>query len=512
MARRWGPPPVAMNEPDNVEFLLQAWGPFFRVERRPEGKVLVQVPRHHFFPTVPGGQQIPLKKKPGRLRVAVIGESGAEQLGHSLRGAAAQKSHYDEKMEIVNCGIGAASLEIIGEKFRDALRASPDVVVLQFGHNLQRVYPKVRPRLFNAGLKIQRVRLLSLPADKWAVQRFAETDPEQRREFLIETIARMGRLLEKRGATFVVCVPSSNLWYPPQAYEAEWTDPFYLEALTTYYRGDRRGAATLLKRHLRDRPDSAWWHFVLGEWLYRLGEFAESKEHLRLARDLDPQGTRASSATVAAVRDAAQAAGALLLDVEALTDATAPHGIPGWETFSDQMHTKERIQDREAVRCLTLLQRAGRFSKELDWETLLLKERSTPTFQRELGDMLNRFEPVDRFPSAAMNYWAETWRERFLRLPEEAFLPALNPEQAARLWTAMAQASWVAGDPATAERLNARAYNAGPRRENALFQRALFEIAAGRGARSRRTLEEARERAPSRNDIRYLLDKLRKSI
>jgi tetratricopeptide (TPR) repeat protein len=88
-------------------------------------------------------------------------------------------------------------------------------------------------------------------------------------------------------------------------------------------------------------PDHAELQYRLGEVAWSLGDYAASGRHYRRARDLDSLRFRADTRINQIIRAVAERAGGPglhMVDAERALAGTAPHGVPGAESFLDHVH------------------------------------------------------------------------------------------------------------------------------------------------------------------------------
>ncbi len=330
-------------------FMEESSRPLFRVEVDGGKPVLVQ--QAAAWQPV-RGQRLPLRPQPGVRRILVTGESSAEFLGAAMDSAIRREGRFGS-LEILNCAVGGASLEIARERFHECMRYSPDAIVALFGNNLYYDDLAHTRTEFLLSQLARRSRLLTYLADDVLPRRGDEsTFLWSERLLLLERFLReVARDARTRRIPAVVVTIPGNLWQPPAILAPDQSDAGYESALALHDRGQTRAADAAIRALLARRP-SAWWHFTLGRWLYQEGDFAGARRHLRAARDLDPWRNRASSSVNDLIREVSVAQGLRVLDAEALVAAAAPHGIPGAESFADRQHVKPAVFDRLAAQCL----------------------------------------------------------------------------------------------------------------------------------------------------------------
>ena len=105
-----------------------------------------------------------------------------------------------------------------------------------------------------------------------------------------------------------------------------------------------------------EHPDLATAHYLLGLALFAKARFDEAGAEFRLAVDLDPMPWRPPSASVAAIRGAAESRGAVLCDLQRAFREASPGGSVGWELMDDHVHPSllgQELVARSIVRTLS---------------------------------------------------------------------------------------------------------------------------------------------------------------
>lgn len=346
-AARLSPPPPE-SDPVQVQWLIESWAPLLHVETVEGKERLVQ------GATVMAdslAQTFPLRKQAGTRRILVVGESSALHFGQALRRALSQAGPVTD---VMNLSIAGGSLEQVERRFKEGMRYSPDAVVVMFGHNLFARRPYVTRNVYRAGRWLRTSRLFAVAADALFPISWEHTDESQRHarlERFLRTAAREGR--EKRVA-LVFCTVPSNLRFPPRYNREELESAERLESLFRRHSGDLRGAAAALEAPSQ-RQTPPLWTFEKADLHHRWGDAVGARRLFIEARDADRDRNRTSSAVNDIIRRVASEEKADLLDAAALVDALAPDGIPGWETFKDQMHVREDVFAQEAAACVEIL-------------------------------------------------------------------------------------------------------------------------------------------------------------
>ena len=504
-ARRYAP---AKGIPNFAQYLFESSGPFFRTEIVRGRQELIQVPRHSLFPFE---QRFTLQKPAGLRRIVVIGESSAVGLGSSIYDAV-ERNGLSQRIEIINMAVGASGLEPTMCLFHEALQYAPDAIVLLFGHNLFNYHPMVAlspyPGVDSLRFLFLKSRLLSLLVEhlSWRKQSYEFRIPGRWIAFR-ECLSKMSDEARRRGVRLALCTVPGNLHFPPLAEESVRWDPEFLGTKYSYWTGERE-AAMRRCRSLLSRRSTAWWHFQLGEWLYQAGRYTEARRRLIAARDEDAKRQRASNTVNDLIREVARKKGLVLFDFERLISQSAPHGIPGWESFLDGQHVSSRCGEFEAAECLKAWE-AHKGSGLRSSPKTIISNRWT---RGPLGSVL---QPA--LHDGPLDQQSRNFRKKkshppvFLTAGEEAIWAAaqrLGPKETATIFSYIADAFWAAGLRARAMQLNDEARRLAPNESEFCLQRALFHLGSGEKAEAARWLRLALKLRPEQGEARFYLDKL----
>jgi len=503
-ARRYAPAKGIQNF---AQYLFESSGPFFEAKIVRGRQELIQVPRHSLFPYE---QRFALQKPAGLRRIVVIGESSAVGLGSSIYDAV-KRNGLSQRIEIINMAVGAAGLEPTMRLYHEALQYAPDAIVLLFGHNLFNYHPMVAlspyPGVDSLRFLFLKSRLLSLLAEhlSWRKQSYEFRIPGRWIAFR-ECLSKMADEARRRGVRLALCTVPGNLHFPPLAEDSTRWAPEFLETKYLYLTGQKESAMRKCRLLLSRRPE-AWWNFQLGEWLYQAGRYPQARRRLIAARDEDAWRQRASSAVNDLIREVAGQKRLILFDFERLASESAPHGIPGWESFDDDQHVSQSYSKSEAAECRKI------------WEAPSGPQvRSRPrdvngSARQPLREILSvalRKIPLDRESTrTAVAYLAQAHLPGFLSGGEES-IRALRrtPWETALLLSYVGEAFWNAGQQARAVRLNDEARRLAPEESEFCLQRARFHMASGEKPEAARWLRHALRLRPDQGEARFYLNKL----
>jgi tetratricopeptide (TPR) repeat protein len=454
---------------------------------------------------------IPLRKRAGVLRVAVIGESSGFLLGNELlrqlEGPVCGATH-----EVLNCAQPASALEHVEQNLDEVLQYEPDVIVLVFGHNLSFRFSTDDRRLL-ARQWVTRSCVLATMTRQQRPSQMSNEPTERRLAAFERFLQRLVGETRRRGVRLVLNTMAANLWSPPgitsDRYVPGLVEASFLEAT----QGPRAAA-----RHLQTIPNpTPFERFRAGEALARAGDLGLARRALIEAIDMDASSGRAQSRTNALLRRVAQAPGVVLRDTERELARAVDSGLPGWESFEDHCHLLPTRMHDEARSVTALLRGAavGSASPVCEHPPWRGEQRL------ELGDTLAgalRYSAGSRARSswhAAASLAVEQWFRRDPVVTERAigaFIAGLrgrvDPGQASRMLFAIAEGCHRAGRVDRALAVNELARLADERDPGPWYQRGLFALRGGDRAASLAALSRALAIAPSDRESRDLFERV----
>ncbi len=405
--------------------------------------------------------------------------------------------------------IGASSLEQTMLRFHEALQYAPDAIMVLFGHNLFYYHPMVElsscPGIDRLRWLLLKSRLLTLlaPYRRSCIQAVKFRTPGRWLAFR-ESLSKMADEAGRRGVRLALCTVPCNLHFPPLAEDSTRWAPEFLETKYLYLTGQKESAIRKCRLLLSRKPE-AWWDFQLGEWLYQAGRYPQACRRLIAARDEDAWRKRASSAVNDLIREVAGQKRLMLFDFERLASKSAPHGIPGWESFEDAQHVSQ--SKSEVAECWKIW-------KSPSGSQVQSKSRDVNEFTRQpLGEILLaalRMISLDQESSrTAFAYMARAHLTEFLSGGEDV-IQALRrtPRETALLLSQVADAFWAGRHRARAMRLNDEARQLAPGESEFCLQRALFHLNSGEKSEAARWLRLALKLRPDQGEARFYLSKL----
>ena len=356
----------------------EVWLPALEPGERADGTAVW----HTADPRVPY-QSVAREKRPGTLRVFTFGGSATAGLGFSPNVTFARHleelfrgSHPEHTIEVVNLGIVAIASKQVRLLVEDVLaRYEPDVLVVYSGNNefleLHAIeYARrtggalghVRRAIASTHLvRAMREVLVGAPRPTAPVPRRPDDGAHERltearivREVRVtpEQVERVQGAYEANlnaiasaargaGVPLVLCSVAANAeWRGREDLGQDW-----MRALPGAPTTPAEAFGVLEAELARQDLDA------LERWelLYRRatlrrahGNVAGARADFGAALDADPHLRRATTRHATSVRRAAEAGGALHLDVPALFAATASDGIVGFEHFYDYVHFTPR--------------------------------------------------------------------------------------------------------------------------------------------------------------------------
>lgn len=371
--------PPASSPSDGFSFSVP---PFVR-DRDAGGREtwVVHPARRHSFTN----QRFPVDRPEESALVFVLGGSsvygyphGAEFAFPARMEGALRTAHPDRKVYVVNQGgmsYGSGRLRLLASQL---MTYRPDVVVIYTGHNEfveanvarlgepggaldAALRPIRRLAMYRLGERLLTPALPATPRtgdsefgidvrrrEVRAVQGHDVTGAADR---LSANLSEIVRLVREGGATPVLCTVASNLadWRPENSAMAPDLTPLTVldialhiaRARSLVADGRDEAAARELEAALELDPGYAALAFDAARLEHRFGRSEAAGVLYTRARDDDPTPIRAPTALNAAVRDAAAAAGVVLVDLERAFASAAADGIPGKEEFLDYCHPSD---------------------------------------------------------------------------------------------------------------------------------------------------------------------------
>lgn len=369
--------------------------------------------RSYFFasPERPGtfdDAAVVMPKPPGTVRVLMMGESAMKGFPQPRALASSEFVRVmlsdvwkDRRVEVVNLGCTAvASFPVLG-MLGEALRVSPDLVVLYVGNNeffgaygvaslnragasptamrMQRwarstaVVQAVGWLLRSRGggshegktlMESMMGRSFTGPGDPMRVRAV-----ENLRVFVAEMVEQCRKAEGGRGVPVIVCTLPCNLGglAPLGDSDAVIADPgerlrvrAALDAASERCGTDAASAESAAREIVTAHPAHARARFILGTALEKLGRMDEARVEFQAAADLDPMPWRPTSGSDAALRSAATG-GAVLCDLKGAFQAEASRegaAAPGWTLLDDHVHPTlfgQFVVAREIVRSMERL-------------------------------------------------------------------------------------------------------------------------------------------------------------
>jgi tetratricopeptide (TPR) repeat protein len=443
---------------------------------------------------------------PDGPRVVVVGESSASLLGDRLGDVARVGG---ARFSVANCGQQGSGFGHVRRRFGEALAARPDAIVLVFGHNYGLRYPDGLRELATLDLRYRSRLAGLLEGDRpWPTSRAICDVGVRPAAELADFVREAGAEARAQGTRLVVLTLTANALFPPLCDETRAPDERVARARLRQAEGRLDEARALLAPAVADRSARA--SFELGTWLAAEGDAAGARAALSAAIVDDRHPGRVTPAVNDALRAAARASGATLLDTAARVAAQQPDGVAGWESLWDHCHLGRGLFFEEALAVLDLLGvataplRAGvhvdadeHLTTVLAW---LTRDMGGPMVRRrrQSGPLaVALWRLITRDPS--LDARVEAWPDR---------PPALAPDERAFWLGAAAEAHRMAGHPDRARVLSDRALAAAGDVAWVWQWRGLLEVSVGHREEARRAFARAAELDPGLDDARVSLGAL----
>ena len=421
-----GPPPLVLDLAERHDQQIRMVNPNYPRQfftQRYQGRLIASgqmAPRPFLEPTL-----APL------CRIVVVGASTVQGFPHPRRLAAAsfleamlQDALPGHQVQVFNLGITSIGSVAVAQVLADALVLQPDAVVVYTGHNefyglygaggngprsfdwLQYNTLQWRTgRLLNEVVDALRGRvtvsqsLLEIMSQRGHVP----LDSSRRRsakEDLAANLRQMVELCRRRDTPLILCTLVSNdAGFAPVAsvesplkgartdYDRAWVDSAEILLNQDAIASESAGRVlSLLARVKGDWDDSAWFWYLRGCALDRLGMTVEARRAFRLSRSLDTMPWRAPSSHNEVIRALAGEDGVLVADIEEDFLRASPSRGIGWELMADYVHPSVRGQ---ALMARAILDKLEIILVEKSPQ--LKKVRRDEAYQAMLGDL-----PIER--------------------------------------------------------------------------------------------------------------------
>ena len=331
-------------------------------------------------------------KDPGTFRIFCLGGSASagwphppEQIYSAYLAQALQQVYPARKVEVINVGAHAYSAYRVRLIFDEIIEFAPDLIIIYSGNNefLERRAYQVEPRWYDPfarllnlsvayrvlrgsviGRRLFPENTLSdserdhVAYDLWSkVQRLPLALRQDRQQFeRVQThyalsIESMAADAGKSGVPVLLLTVPVNLrdWAPNASVNSNapteslrWRAD-YVAGRGALLRNDTTTAVAKLQRAAEAEPEHADSHFYLARALEVARDLPASARHYSMARDLDRNPNRASSAFNESVRRTAEKyAHVQLVDADAVFRAASAPFSPGFDLFLDYVHPTVR--------------------------------------------------------------------------------------------------------------------------------------------------------------------------
>ena len=338
--RKWPPRDSVVDSTSEFDYFhLQIHDDFFKLERR-----FGLIPyRYRTQRERSGLQFFSFWKRPGTVRVFVIG--GSVAMGFSAH----EDSRLNEflkralpgrNFEIVGCGMGGYDSYRDGLVEEEALRHSPDLIVVLSGNNEYAQALRVDPTLFRLNRALRKSRLYQKIQDSYqSGMKEAPWSLEDRLRSFEDNLGLMIARARRRKVPMVFCTLPVNIRDIPPTFSRPPTDDAgYFRARAALDRGQYRKAAHGFTAYLSARPKDPFGYYLLGKALDLSGAGGPARRAYLKAVDWDDPGNRCSPRRNAIIRGLAREDGVAVADVDAVFARLVPDGLTDARLFKDGVH------------------------------------------------------------------------------------------------------------------------------------------------------------------------------
>jgi tetratricopeptide (TPR) repeat protein len=348
LRRAFGPPPMVpkawqdqvryLNSEIDLPFLIKEGDPPSRVWKTNRPRALPQT-----FPDSLG---------PRELRVFIVGESVALRLGTQALLKPLSASLPGREVRLINAGMGGYDAYRAGSILRELLDRSPQLFVVMVGNNQNFAPPRLVgvERVWYPGYRLNlllRRSWIGLSVEDWLKRRLPQPAPDDGLGHFESDLRDMLGRARERSVPVVVCTLAANVRdYPPHG-ELPLNEPDFFSAWSAQEEGDLLTARRLMETFVKRSPGDPMGHFYLAKLMQAAGHWEEARSEFRAALSKD-YPDRCSPEKNAVIRRVAAEQGAAVADLEEFFTSIAPHGLPGWESFVDNVHWSHRLDDAVA--------------------------------------------------------------------------------------------------------------------------------------------------------------------
>lgn len=303
-----------------------------------KGKDIVCVPQRQ----ANNAKDFLLAKKPGTMRIFLIGGSVAYNFGFYNFEDDLKAVIRDRDFEIISCGMGAydSYRDMLVEK--EILSYKPDLIIVFSGNN--EFYSKAKFNLCCYKLNnFLRKSWIYRIAQEYTLERlikyniiYYKETAERMMEYK-KNMQIMTRMAKLKRVPIVLCTLPDNFrdsaprGIPP-------LDKNYIFAHFLLTKKDYHNAVVLFKRFIENNPSNAFGFYFLARAYEGINDYSKAKENYLKSLELDFGNGRASIQSNNIIRAICKQGGAGLADLETAFIDMAPHGLLGKEQFSDECH------------------------------------------------------------------------------------------------------------------------------------------------------------------------------
>lgn len=288
-----------------------------------------------------------MPKPAGTKRVFVAGESVAALLGPgmALSGNKNTAKRFPEKalgrsstgdntgIEIINCGMGGYESYRIFGVLEEALKYSPDLLVVLSGNNDTK--EESCPGL-ECGLRRRKFRFF----EKYFSLNNTSREARKKASLKIHRarLLDMASAAKKAGVPVVFCTLPAAVRDMPPRQPAPLESRDFAGGYRLFFAKKPAEAFEKFKLALAADPREPFSNFYAARALERLGREKEAAVYYSNALNFDSAMSRSGGERNDLIRRAAGEKGACVADLEKLFQGISPGGLPGFAEFTDGMH------------------------------------------------------------------------------------------------------------------------------------------------------------------------------
>jgi lysophospholipase L1-like esterase len=320
----------------------------------PAGNGMVRT-RFQFRTKIPYGdtvchdQKFLAEKPDDVIRMAMVGGSNVKRMRQAEPLAVQVEKAFKKHGEFINLGFRGCGSDRALESVKEILHYEPDFILVYSGHNEFINLSNPRTRLTPDGeiasqTRISPIRLIQLltqaavsvqKPQEWWIQKimrlYSEEEKEPFYQAYRENLETLIAECRKKKVPVIIGTVGYSYEFPPIA--AFGYDSYEKQVAPLTPEEVESG--------LEKNPDNPFFLFAHGRHLVEAGQPERAKEVLDRSFVLSARPSRANRKINQILLDVATENQVTIADVRQALEDQSPHGMPGWNYFSDYCHLND---------------------------------------------------------------------------------------------------------------------------------------------------------------------------